>query len=49
LLVPATVLVHAAPDEAVARVSQTRRSVEASSEASAETLAGVLPAQSSGA
>lgn len=49
LLVPANVLVLAAPDEAVARVSQTRRSVETSSEASAETLASVLPAQSSGA
>ncbi|MGZ3600935.1 MAG: 50S ribosomal protein L25 [Ktedonobacterales bacterium] len=49
LLVPATVLVHAALDEAVARVSQTRRSVEALSEPSGETLAGVLPAQSSGA
>lgn len=49
LLVPATVLVQAAPDEVVARVSQTRRSVEASPESSGGTLAGVLPAQSSGA
>lgn len=49
LLVPATVLVQAAPDEAVARVSPTRRSVEASPESSGGTLADVLPAQSSGA
>lgn len=49
LLVPATVLVQAAPDEAIARVSQTRRSVEASSESSGETLAGVPPAPSAGA
>lgn len=44
LLVPATVLLRAAPDEAIARVSQTRRSVEAVAEPSGETLAGVLPA-----
>lgn len=49
LLVPATVLLQTAPDEAIARVSQTRRSAEAISASSGETLAGVLPAQSSGA
>lgn len=44
LRVPATVLLHAAPDDAIARVSQTRRSVEPSSESSAEPLAGAVPA-----
>lgn len=49
LLVPTTVLVQAAPDEAIARVTQTHRSVEAVSESSGATLAGVLPAPSAGA